>query len=324
MAKPAFIYSFDNLGPYRFTELCGELLGQRYNGFLLGGEGTDGGIDAEIDKTLGILHPQSHTPLLNEIIQPGQIIVFQFKHKVTARVGQSQSREQLLSLYKCNKGKSCELHKDLVNSKKPNSYVLVTNVEVNSLYRERFIKQCKEENESIINYQIIGLDELVNWIETMPELRHMYFPTIFGLPRFNLRITINYAYPIHLSNPINGELLAVNVLNVGTVLSYLGSAPIKFVFLIDGKEKLFTMYNFQNPELLALNPQAKALEPGKKYTYHFETNFTEIKKFGKDIFPIEIRVEDEIGNIYTLQLDERTIDVQKKIRGTVELNETLK
>jgi len=50
MAKPAFIYAFDNLGPYRFTELCGEILGSRYNGFLLGGEGADGGIDGEIDK----------------------------------------------------------------------------------------------------------------------------------------------------------------------------------------------------------------------------------------------------------------------------------
>lgn len=35
MAKPAFIYAFDNLGPYRFTELCGELLGSRYHGFML-------------------------------------------------------------------------------------------------------------------------------------------------------------------------------------------------------------------------------------------------------------------------------------------------
>ena len=48
MAKPAFISAFDNLGPERFTELCGLLLGSRYKGFLLGGVGPDGGIDGEV------------------------------------------------------------------------------------------------------------------------------------------------------------------------------------------------------------------------------------------------------------------------------------
>jgi hypothetical protein len=88
MAKPVFIYAFDNLGPYRFTELCGELFGSRYNGFMLGGEGADGGIDAEIDKVLGIWHPEAKDALLTDIIQPGQKVVFQFKHKVSARIGQ--------------------------------------------------------------------------------------------------------------------------------------------------------------------------------------------------------------------------------------------
>ncbi len=43
MAKPAFIYAFDNLGPDRFAELCGVLIGSRYKGFVLGGVGPDGG-----------------------------------------------------------------------------------------------------------------------------------------------------------------------------------------------------------------------------------------------------------------------------------------
>lgn len=102
MAKPAFIYAFDNLGPYRFVELCGEIFGSMYKGFLLGGEGPDGGIDGEIDKILGEWHPEEHTVLANEIIYPGQTAIFQFKHKVTARVGQSEARTQLLGLYNCN------------------------------------------------------------------------------------------------------------------------------------------------------------------------------------------------------------------------------
>jgi hypothetical protein len=309
MAKPAFIYAFDNLGPYRFTELCGELLGQRYNGFLLGGEGPDGGIDAEIDKILGILHPQSQTPLLNEIIQPGQIIVFQFKHKVTARVGQSQSREQLLSLYKCNKntGKICELHKNLVQLKKPSSYVLVTNIEINSLFRERFIKQCKRENKKIKNYQIIGIDELVNWIEMLPDLRHLYFPTIFGVPRFNLRITLSTALPVFSELGLGKDMLAISVLNVGTVPSYLGSSAIHITYLIDGKRETLGHVTL-DPVMQQINPDPqKPLEPGRRQTYVYPYEvFKSLRNHGKNIFPIEVQVEDEIGNKYIEEIDEHT------------------
>ncbi len=114
MAKPAFIYAFDNLGPERFTELCGVLLASKYRGFLLGGVGPDGGIDGELDKYYGFLQPESQFSLENEIIKPNDLVVFQFKHKVTARVGQAQTRTQLLNLYKCQSNNKCELHRDLV------------------------------------------------------------------------------------------------------------------------------------------------------------------------------------------------------------------
>lgn len=114
MAKPAFIYAFDNLGPERFTELCGLLLASRYKGFLLGGVGPNGGIDGEIDEILGRWNPESVSPLLNQVIQPGQLVVFQFKHRATARLGQVQTRAQLLSLYKCSPNRTCELHRDLI------------------------------------------------------------------------------------------------------------------------------------------------------------------------------------------------------------------
>ena len=174
MAKPAFIYAFDNLGPYRFTELCGELLGSRYHGFMLGGEGADGGIDAEIDKVLGIWRPEYEDALLNNIIQPGQTVVFQFKHKVTARVGQSQVRTQLLNLYKRKGEKTCELHSKLIQEKHPTTYILVTNLEVNSQFRNTFIEQCKAEEPEIKHYQVIGLDDLVREVNSKPELRHIH------------------------------------------------------------------------------------------------------------------------------------------------------
>lgn len=61
MAKPAFIYAFDNFEPERFTQLCGELLGSRYKGFgsfAFGGVGADGGIDAELDANFAIWQPE--------------------------------------------------------------------------------------------------------------------------------------------------------------------------------------------------------------------------------------------------------------------------
>src|SRR5579871_6292367 len=96
MATPAFIYAFDNLGPDHFTNLCGQLLGSRCKGFLLGGVGADGGIDGELDERLGEWHPESLSPMLDQLVRPGQLAVFQFKRKVTARTTQAQARSQLL------------------------------------------------------------------------------------------------------------------------------------------------------------------------------------------------------------------------------------
>jgi hypothetical protein len=300
MAKPAFIYAFDNLGPYRFTELCGELLGSQYNGFLLGGEGADGGIDGEIDSVLGVWHPESRSSLLNELVQPGQTVVFQFKHKTTARVGQSQSREQLLNLYKCNAktGKICELHRKLVQEKKPTSYILVTNAEVNAQFRDTFIQKCKIEQPSIKHYQVIGLDELVGWVEMSPELRHLYFPTIFGMPRFDLRITASLGFTSNYEEL--GLLLAVNVLNVGTIPSYLDANSIKFDFLIDGKREIFSLVYINDPVMQQMNPKTgMGLEPGRKQTYWFQlAHFAQFREKGRNIFPVEIQVHDEIGNVY--------------------------
>ena len=307
MAKPAFIYAFDNLGPYRFVELCGEVFGSLYTGFLLGGEGKDGGIDAEIDKVLGIWRPEEQSALVNQIIQPGQSAIFQFKHKVTARVGQTASRSQLLGLYKCNikTGKVCELHSDLIKDRKPTAYVLITNVEVNSQFRTTFIEQGKAERPDIQHFQVIGLDELVNWITMMTELRHLYFPTIFGLPRFNLQIKYSSAFPAYNTGvPIpypdfDDHLLCISVLNIGTVTSYINS--IGFEAIVDGERKFYSLIDFGTGFTSHLNSKlGTPLEPGRKqqYYYRFDDLKQEIKTLGKSVVPIGFLIEDEIGNKY--------------------------
>lgn len=226
---------------------------------------------------------------------------------MTARVGQSQSREQLLNLYKCNTktDKICELHRKLVQEKKPTSYILVTNVEVNAKFRSTFIQQCKTEESAIKHYQVIGLDELVNWVEMSPELRHLYFPTIFGMPRFDLRISASFGFTSNFDDD-PGLLLAVNVLNVGVVPSYLDANSIKFDFLIDGKREIFSMIYIDDPIMQHMNLQSSSgLEPGRKQTYWYKlSHFAQFREKGKIIFPVELQVHDEIGNVYREPLSE--------------------
>lgn len=316
MAKPAFIYAFDNLGSDRFTELCGLLLASRYKGFLLGGVGADGGIDGEIDEILGIWQPESISPLLSEIIQPGQRAVFQFKHKVTARLGQAQTRTQLLNLYKCSANERCELHRKLILREKPSAYVLVTNVEVNSQFRSKFIEQCKSENPEIEHYQVIGLDELEMWITAETQLRHLYFPTIFGPPRFDLKIQLHEGFAASYYGGLNVDmnnsvsLFQVSVLNVGTVPSYVNT--IIFKAIVDGEIKHLQILNLGDEFLKQINPKpGTALEPGRKQVYQFPFEILrQMKARGDEVFPVEIMVYDEIGNIYNAIIPE---DIGNKI-----------
>jgi hypothetical protein len=284
MAKPAFIYAFDNLGPERFTELCGELLGLRYKGFglfVLGGVGPDGGVDAELDTNFGIWQPESEEALLDDIIRPGKTVIFQFKHKVVARVGgQAKARKQLLNLFKCRTNYTCELHRKLVTEKEPTDYVLVTNVEVNSNFRAEFIAQCKAENSTIEHYQAIGLDELEGWVAQAVNLRHLYFPTIFGPPRFALQPQIFEGYvdfypdgtllnygktrsAINRGAIDSTDLFQIFVLNVGTAPSYIAAIALKLI--VDGRIDYFFWENSYQaiPAIKALsNPDfGTLLEP---------------------------------------------------------------
>jgi hypothetical protein len=197
------------------------------------------------------------------------------------------------------------LHSKLVQENKPVTYVLVTNVEVNSQFRNTFISQCKSEEPSIKHYQVIGLDELVSWIEMLPELRHLYFPTIFGQPRFDLRIKIAYSFTMNYYEEELGNLLAIDVLNVGIVPSYLNANSIVFIFNIDGQTESIKLIYVDNPAINHMNPNPGALEPGKKQTYFYPlSHFAEIKQKGNNIFPVEIQVHDEIGNVYSEKVGE--------------------
>ena len=308
MAKPAFIYAFDNMEPSKFTELCGLLLGSRYKGFLLGGVGADGGIDGEVDEILGEWRPETEEALINETVKPDNLIVFQFKHKVAARVGQANSRNQLLNLFECDTSKTtkkCELHSKLIQIRKPSTYVLVTNVEVNSEYRNKFIEKCKAHNPDIKNYQVIGLDELEGWITSSVELRHLYFPTIFGEPRFNLRLKINTEFVVSASKT---EVLSVTVFNIGLVPSYISNmSNIRFGLIIDGVETT-RGWIFNDAFHKDINPMYPTrLEPGLKYTYVFSLSplREELSMLGKDVFLYEITFTDEIGNRYSELVDDK-------------------
>jgi len=312
MAKPAFIYAFDNLGPEKFAELCGLLLAARHKGFVLGGVGPDGGVDGEVDDMLGSWTVEVKDALLNEIVQPNQTVVFQFKHVVTGRVGgQSRARDHLLGMYKCSDGKSCEIHKSLVLAKNPFCYVLVTNVEVNSNFRERFIRQCKQHNPNITRYQVIGLDELEGWLTTDANLRHLYFPAMFGPPRFQLRVHVSKAAAfVKYSDGKHGDptdMLMVSVMNVGTETSYVSS--VSFRTIVDGQDESVYIYDLNDGFLKQINPPSgAAVEPGRRLDYKFPYEVLNgIRRRGKEVFPYEVWAYDEIGNLYTGKIPEELI-----------------
>ena len=308
MATPAFVYTFDNLGPSRFVELCALLLGSRYKGFLLSGPGADGGIDAETDTILAELRPEEPALLVEEVIAPQKLVVFQFKHIVVARVGQANARRKLLDLYRSSNSRVSEVCKPEVQSRKPAGYILVTNVEVNSKFRSHFAAICRDENPGIGNYQIIGLDDLEEWVTMDHSLRVQYFPTIFGSPRFDLQIKLQTGFltrilPDDRLIPTD-KILCVGVLNVGAERSYISA--IKFKILVDGEVR-YALPSPPHPARLDPlgNPKfGEPVPPGKRqeFRYLFEM-FWNLKSEAKGAFFLsDVMVWDEIDNVYSLSI----------------------
>jgi hypothetical protein len=203
-----------------------------------------------------------------------------------------------------------------VLEKHPAAYVLLTNIEVNARFRAQFFERCqKEKHPTIQHFQVLGLDELEQWIKAEPELRHLYFPTLFQPPRFDLRIAYriepltpdiggSIPYNIHLGTP----LFCLNIYNVGTVPSYVSA--IGFEALVDGERKRYNFADFDRKFqglTSSMNPKPSTpLEPGRRqpYFYHFEGLVEEIKRLGSSVYPISFVVEDEIENIYYEPLSE--------------------
>jgi len=333
MATPHFITAFDTLNPTQFSDLCTALLTPRCEGFIfLGGVGPDGGIDAEVDSGFGTWDPSSLWPLGTDIYPPNRKTLFQFKHQVTARVGQARSRDALLQYFTCDPRKVCELHKtlivDVIKREQPVTYVVVTNVEVNSLFRDKFIKQCRAENPSIEDYRIIGLDELEQWLKLQPETAHDYFPGIFPAPRFKIRVTVERMYTYIRADgrrewkaavdvvlddiQANGnsvlELYRVTVRNTGQETTYIDH--IELTLVIDGKVTSVTV----TPGLVRDSMWGEdgdqlggALEPGRKHI--FNCSFTTLRELLPQspvgiAIPEDIQVVDQIDNRYAVALSE--------------------
>jgi hypothetical protein len=302
------VYAFDNLGPARFVELCALLLGSRYKGFPLSGPGADGGIDAENDALLAELRPEEPALLVKEIVVPRKLVIFQFKHMVAARVGQVNARRKLLDLYQSSSSRVSEVCKPEVKSRKPAGYVLVTNVEVNSKFRSRFAAICRNENPDIANYQVIGLDDLEEWVTMDRSLRAHYFPTIFGSPRFDLQIKLQTGFLTRIlpddSFIPTDKVLCVGVLNVGAARSYLSA--IKFKILVDGEVKyaLPSLPHPARPDPLGNPKFGEPVPPGKRqeFRYLFEM-FWNLKSEAKGAFFLsDVMVWDEIDNVYSVSI----------------------
>lgn len=315
MASPSFVYAFDNLGPAKFVELCALLLGARFKGFLLSSPGSDGGVDAENDPIIGRLRSEEDSLIVNTILPKNEIVVFQFKHKVAARVGEVNVRRQLLNNYKTSK-KPSEVTKPNIKKLKPSTYVLVTNVEVNSNFRQTFQRQCKNENPDISNYQVIGLDELEVWVTSERELRSLYFPTIFGKPRFNLKLKLTQGLTFSIDSPENirrgknstcsrkEEILVLSVMNIGEATSYLAS--IKFKILKNNEVSYFAKTPIPKEFDPLRNPTTdEAIEPGKCLEFRFPISMFREEFALNEYFLSEVIVIDQIDNQYSFEFSNK-------------------
>jgi len=144
------------------------------------------------------------------------------------------------------------------------------------------------------------------------ELRHLYFPTIFGPPRFNLQIRLSEGIAVphyggmDFDKPI--PFLYIDVLNLGIVPSFVNS--ISFKSIVDGEIKYLYIVNIDNPIMKQVNPEfGSILEPGRKQMFSFPFGvLRQMKGQGKEVFPFEVVIRDEINNTYTAPIPESIIN----------------
>jgi hypothetical protein len=82
--------------------------------------------------------------------------------------------------------------------------------------------------------------------------------------------------------------------------------------IVDGKLEPLTFLVVDNEILRRINPEpGTALEPGREHTYSFPFEMLhQIKKKGHEVFPVEVLVTDEIGNVYSAPI---TDNLRRKI-----------
>jgi len=314
MATPAFVYAFDNLGPERFVQLCGLLLGSRYKGFLLTSPGPDGGVDAEVCPELGELTIETPAVMQQTLLQTDMRAIFQFNHKVVARVGEANARTQLMSMFRSTKGRRSEVLGPEITKRNPDVYILVTNVEINSGFRSSFAELCDKENPGIQYYMVIGLDELEAWVTEDRQLRSMFFPTIFSPARFNLALKIAPGYTYKKGSPVRHEgtaytpdrpILCLSVMNIGEATSYLSS--IKFKIFRNGEVQYFMKSPIPPGQIDPLaNPKVdEPIEPGRSAGFRFPFLMFQLEHEDNGEFFLEsVLAFDQIGNTYSLDIPE--------------------
>lgn len=143
----------------------------------------------------------------------------------------------------------------------------------------------------------------------------MYFPTIFGPPRFELCLKLDNAQPTKVHLPyteqdpqfVLKDVLRVSVLNLGLVPSYINS--IQFVMIVDGELQTiscrFDDVAGSNAGYIS-SRFGDILQPGRKQVFFFSfSNITKaMRKLGHNAFPVEVQVHDEIGNVYSENFSE--------------------
>jgi len=174
---------------------------------------------------------------------------------------------------------------------------------------------CNKENPNIKNYQIIGLDELENWVISERNIRSQYFPLLFGRPRFNLKLKLQSGYTLDILNPEKlhvGEssalaekdrILSLSVMNIGKNTSYLSS--FKFKVLIDNK----IIYLQPSPLPKGCDPLhnpsfGEPIAPGKSEEFRVTFNMFINEFENEDYFLSEVIVFDQIDNEYSLEVSE--------------------
>jgi hypothetical protein len=156
--------------------------------------------------------------------------------------------------------------------------------------------------------------------QTGGQVAHSITNVATASPIHQLRVT---AYPDALIHRPTGPLqipaittyaLTVNIANTGTAVSYV--SMIRLRFPIGEGTELATLYpnalgqmEHADRVVAELNPSLPfAVAPGRSQDYRFRVTHIRyaLRELGGNDMPIEVLIEDEVGNKYSCQISEET------------------